>query len=1397
MATTADNVEMQGIEFQIINDSDEATNSIERLGQALSALKINVKGGISAVSRAGSAISKLRTALDGIDTSGIANKLKGVSDAVNNLKIDPSVKVPASLSKNLAALNAAVARSDTGKIIGLRNALKSMDDVSKINISSALPKNITALNAALSVLDISKASKLTTLAQALKPFGEIEKAQLSATFIKNLKAVPEVVKEFESLDMEKFAQQMKSLADALRPFADEMNKVSSGFSAFPSRIQRLITSTEQYNGTVRRATSNTNAFGKALKGLSILAIAKSLSKFFSSAIVRASDYQETLAMFQASMGEYAEEAYNYAQKVNEVMGINPAEWMKNQGVFQSIITGFGVAGDKAAIMSKNLTQLGYDLSAFYNLSFEETMQKVRSGISGELEPLRNLGYDLSVARLQQEVDSLGSAAKNLSVDLSDSYLEQERLNLGIQKSVSNMNQAEKAQLRYHAMMTQLTVVQGAMARELDSPINQLRILRSQLEQASQAFGNLFIPILNKVLPPLIAVASALRQVIAAIAKLFNIKMADSVDWGKSFGSAATGSGAVADNMDSAAGSAKELKRYLAGFDELNVLPDQSKSGGGGGAGGGGGGMLDLNPEDYDFLGKAVTEKVDEWKAKIQPVVDWITEHLQDIFDWTVAIGAEFASWKIAQNISDFLDKIKGQKGANLLYQIGFKIVGLGLFLDSWRTMKEAIDSIVKYGPTFSNVTQLLSGFSEGVGTALLMLGNIKAGGVMLIISGITGVASAISDMAKEGINFNNLTNFTEKFGIFLAGISLSLGNIKVASIELSLSGVVLIIRNLKDVVEAIKTGNWENVNKIEVVSGVALAVGGLFTVLSGVKEKLGGASAAKSVIDTVTQSTEALSTRTATMSTKMLSLVKNVGLGVTVLAEVAAGMIIFAGAIAVVGVELDKAAQAWQPVIDNAGTVAIAVAVGTGLMATIGAACYGLGMAGKSAALNIGIGTAILLELGVATGLFIVEIWAIGKGLDEIGKAWEPVLNNGENIATAIGIGTGLLVGVGVVTAALGVATVGTSGLLPLAIAAGTALLVELSIAFVEFSDSLVDVANELNNNLAPALHDLNGTLPGLKSDMHDFTVFMTGFATEISDYTKSMGKITWSTLIGKFQKLFSGNPMQGLATDVGTIATDTANLNGKLQTANSELQTAIALLTDYISFMDTMKTLTASEGTVELSTGLYTNLKDAGSKLVTGFSDGMMAEAPLLDSAFNRILSSQNAFSTRFLSTWNSLWSGVSVSFVGYWNSIIGNMSVGMNSIIYATNNIISAMNAIMHTLGYTGGLTKIPSVSIPRYANGGYVDQGQLFIAREAGAEMVGSIGRRTAVANNDQIVESITYGVREANDDVVTAIYAVAQQVISEMRNQGSGNGSGGGYDFDRAVYEANRRNARVYG
>lgn len=1098
MIETADNVEMQGIEFEIINDSNAAVAGIEKLSKALSKLKIDVGDGISSVSKAGRAISNLRKALDGIDTRGMGDKLKSISTAVNNLKIDPSVKVPASLSKNLAALNAAVARSDVGKIVSLGTALQSMAGSGNVKISPALPRNITELGTALSTLDVSNIGKLSTLAASLKPLGELGKAQMN-TFINQLKRLPEVIQELEKADIDKFTQQMKDLASAMKPFADEMNKVASGFSAFPSRIQRLITSTEQYNGTVRRAASGTSAWGKTLRGLGAFAIVRKLSQVIGSAMSKAAQYQEDLNLFTVSMGQYAEEAYNYAQKVSDVMGIDPAEWMRNQGVFNTIISGFGVASDKAAFMSKNLTQLAYDLASFYNLDPTSAMQKVQSGIAGELEPMRRLGYDLSVARLEQE-----------------------RLNLGIDKSVSAMTQAEKSQLRYYAMMTQVTQVQGDMARTLEQPANMLRVLKAQFEQCARAIGNLFIPILVKVLPFAIAVANALREIVAAIAGLFGVTL-QAPDWGDSFGGATAGSGAIADNMDSAAGSAKELKRYLTGFDELNVLPDQNKGGGGAGAGGGGGGLDFGELPGYDFLKNAVTEKIDEWKKKLEPLVSFVKDNLQEILKLIGTIGVALLAWKLS---NDFLNGIMSLKtlakaglsipltiaAGAILSATGFKIEFSGI--------KDAIEKQLN-GFNFSEI--VLGGLAGTAGAGLLGKG---IGQLIAKAFGESAVAKAIT--AGGG------TISTGLIGAAIGGI--------VAGIPMFVTGVY----------DAIMNG-------LNVLNGLLIPAG----------STLAGAS--------------------------------------------------------------------------------------------VGAIIGSLG-----GPIGIRIGAIIGLVVGGITdlGILIYQKW------DEI-KAFFANTFNG----------------------------------------------------FATFINSKV--------------------IQPVKAIVEPFAAWI--------------GKLSEGCWI--------------IIQAVWVVASDWIN-----QTVVQPVSELFNSLWNSVSgyFL-----------------GMWNSAKSIWYSAATWFSATVV-----------------NPIANAFSEAWESVVSGFRIVSQGIHNIAVG-MFNGVISVFEGMiNNVISGINALISTFNSVvswgasiigaswSGLSAIPSVSIPRYANGGFVDQGQLFIAREAGAEMVGSIGRRTAVANNDQIVEGITYGVREANDDVVTAIYAVAQQIISEMRNQDN-SGSGGGYDFDRAVYEANRRNARVYG
>lgn len=1033
------------------------------------------------------------------------------------------------------------------------------------------------------------------LVDALKPLESVQKSgfnSLASGLDKLVKIAPQIDTVTESLkktDLDSFADQCNRVATAITPLATQMEKVAAGFSAFPAKIQRLL------KGNTNLAASNT-VLGKSYVNLAAKISAayiglKSITSVIAGWITASNSYIENLNLFNVSMGQYAEEARNYAEQVGEVMGINPGEWMRNQGVFMTITEGFGVASDRAYTMSKNLTQLTYDLASFFNISTSDAFQKLESGISGELEPLRRLGYDLSVARLQQEA-----------------------YNLGIEKSVTAMTQAEKAELRYYAIMTQVTNAQGDMARTLEAPANQLRILQAQVEQATRALGNLFLPILKAILPYAIALAKAIRMVAEIIAGFFGVSIPEFDMGTDAIGGVASGAGEAADGLGDASKKAKELKNALLGIDELNVIsPPEDSSGGAGGAGGiGGGGGLGFELPTYDFIADAVNEQVDKIMAKIQPFLDWVRENIDEIFAGVLAIGAAFLAWRIAKGVQDFLRWLSTMKGFNITGSIAFKIAGLGLFLDAWNTMKEAIQDIMANGPNFTNVTKLISGFAEALGAAFLLFGNIKMAGAMLVISGLTGIVSAISDMVNNGVNWDNALFLVKNLGLFLSGLGMLTGNTKLAGIGLIISGATLIVDNLKGFLEAIRTGDWSNVNMVEVAAGALMLVGGFILTLKkldALKDSANAGQAAKQALETVTDTTSKIDTTVSTgLSPKLTSLAKNLGLGLVVIAEVTAAALLIVGAIALLGMELEQVGIAWEPVIANGETVAIAIGLGAAILGAVGLAAYALGTGGATIALNIGIGTAILLELGVAAGLFIVEIWAIGKGLDEIGQAWQPVLDNGEAIATAIGIGTGLLVGIGVVTAALGVATVASAGLLPLAIGLGTALLVELAAAFILFVESLVAVADELNYRLDPPLMALNEKLPGLSGNMSDFVDFMTEFAGQVVRYTEVSAIAGLSATIDTIIGWFTQDPIEKLASDVENISEQTSNLNDKLAIAVPELQTAADLLQEYKDLLTQIENLCDSN--VELSTGMFVNMKEVGQSLVTGFVDGIQSKS-------------------------------------------------------------------------------------------------------------------------------------------------------------------------------------------
>ena len=922
----ADNVEIQGLEFQIQENSEGAVSGINNLKKALSGLKGATGASVTGLNATSKSIRELKNALSGLNSGDVSKKLTQIA---------------------------------TG--------LKALESAKNIKISSSIANQLNALNAALANVRWTDGDKLRTLADGLRPLSELGKANMT-TFINQLKKLPTVIEELEKADIDKFTQQMKELAAAMKPFADEMQKVSNGFSAFPSRIQRLIRSTEQYNGTVRRATNSTSAWNKVANGLKFGTMIYGLSRLASmigTAITKSNEYQENLNLFTVAMGEYVQEAFDYGQAVSEVLGIDLSDWIRNQGVFNTLLTGFGDTAERAALMSKNLTQLGYDLSSFFNISVEDAMQKLQSGISGELEPLRRLGYDLSQARLEAVA-----------------------LSLGIDKSVMSMTQAEKAELRYYAIMTQVTTAQGDLARTLESPANQLRILSAQFNMAARSIGNIFIPALNAILPYAIAVVEVIREIADAIASLFGFELTE-VDY-SGITAGASGAGSMADSLDEAAGAAKKLKQYTAGFDELNVFsPDSGSAGSGVGAGGGNG--FDFELPEYDFIGEAIQTRVGEIKAMIENSLADITAVVSG---FSLAIGT-----------------IMVLTGANIPLGLGLMVMGaaglVGTISANWGSMNGQLAS------TLATITGMLGGFFLALGALLTFTGaNVPLGIALMAVGAVSLVtAVAVNWHASDTPLKDALATLTAIVG----GSLLAVGALLAFSGGSVLLGIALMAAGAISIVGSAAL-NWNGMNEqigtiigtlTGMVSGALLALGALF-VFTGVSLPLGLALLAAGAVSLVTSATVNWQSTNDTMSTVLGTLTAIVGgamLAVGALltfggVNLPLGLALMAaGAISLV----TAAVVDWTFVVTTVKTILqeIGIAAGAALLA------LGVMLTLSGGALPLGIG---LIAAGAAT-------LAAGVALN-----WNYILTTIKNVLKEIGIAAGgALVALGLMLIVTGV----------------------------------------------------------------------------------------------------------------------------------------------------------------------------------------------------------------------------------------------------------------------------------------------------------------------------------------------------------------------------------------
>lgn len=1150
--------------------------------------------------------------------------------------------------------------------------------------------------------------------------------------------------------LNKVAEQLEKINKSLKPAATQMKKFSDNLKATSSSVNQLTKSNDKSSASLVK-------FGAKLTA-AYLTI-KKVGTLLSQSIKKSSEYIENINLFSVAMGEYANEAKAYAETVGEAMGIDPGEWMRYQGILQTLATGFGVASDKASIMSKNLTQLGYDISSFYNLDIDEAMEKLQSGLAGELEPLRRIGYDLSQAKLEATA-----------------------LSLGITKSISDMTQAEKAMLRYYAIMTQVTTVQGDMARTLEQPANQMRIFKAQLEMLVRSIGNIFIPILNKVLPYLIAMTQVLRELVSSVANLVGFEMPE-VDY-TGVDSLASGSDDTASALEDATESAKKLKSTMAGFDELNVInpntdsaaTDDTVSS-----------VFDIELPEYDFLGEATNERVEGIVAKIKELLKPIGDLIDMTVEWAKALDLEPIS-KGFEKIGTSLESVLSITGdvfgwvyEEVLLPIAKWVIEAGLpaafdmiskavgaVNDS---LKPVIEGIKELKPVLEPIIKWIGDevvtVFEDLGNIFAELGKVfteKGGKIKATIKGIGDIIRAIWDFLKPILDFLKpiLSDLFDTVVTMVGGI---VGNI------------IDIVAGIVDFVAGIFTGDWDRAwNGVkDIFSGLGEFIkdifSGLWKIISRIFKPV-----AKWFNDKVIKPV-------ANFFKKLWEDVS--GFFVNLWEDISGFFVnLWEG---IKGI--------WNTVAEWFYTKVIQPVVGffKGLWDSVAGFFTQLwedikGVWNTVATwFNENVITPVVnffKFLWESVSGFFVSLW------NDIVAIWGVVANwFNENVITPLvnffapiveWIST-FFYGCWLIIQAVWVvvSTWFNENVITPVVNFFKDLCEKVAGFFVSLWNDIVAVWNTVSTwfnekVIVPVVglfkflwEKVSGFFVSLWKDIVSiWGTVSTWFNEKVIIPVVNFFKSLWGKVSTFFVNLWNGIVAIWVAAPLWikeNVIIPVVELFRNVWTAVSgffsslweDIKNVWKNVSTWFNEKVIVPTVRFFEGVWVSVSGFFVSLwddiKSVWAKVSTWFNDNIIKPV-------------QTAFSTaceKIGEFFSNLWLGVRKGVATAMNAVIGAIESVLNWLIEGINKLVGGFNKVVQwaadILGADwGGLSLLQKVefqrvTVPTYADGGFPESGQAFVARENGIpEMVGTIGRRTAVANNEQIVESVASGVAEANSE-----------------------------------------------
>lgn len=646
-------------------------------------------------------IDKLATAISNLRTKG------NVTKVVNSLD---------KLASSIATLKQASAgMSGLDKITSFLNGLSNVNTTASAKSINTVVNAIKKIPAAVSGLNgvdfYSMSGSITQLTNALAPLSILDASNLKAlgSAFNAIGKVPDLTDKLKATDLDSFASSCQKISAALTPLASQLDKVGNAFAKLPPQLSKVVTQANRVTAANEKQRKSylslSNQMNGFMRNMAKLVSLKAIAEYLGNAVAKFNDFYEATDLFHNAMGNLSGEADTLISKMQGLLGVDPTKAMTYMATIQSLGTSFGLTSDKAYVLSKNLTQLAYDEGSYWNKNVAETFTAMSSAISGEIEPIRRLGIDLSQARLQQEL-----------------------LALGFNKQVSSLSQADKAVLRYIAIMKQTSNVQGNLAQTIQSPANQIKILKAQLDMLAKSVGSLLYPALKSILPPLIAAVQLIREFVEWVAKLMGVKVVFT-DFSKSADSVGGIGDAMDDTADSTKKAAKALKDYTMGFDELNIIdPTQGSSGSGSGASAGN--ILgDVDLSGYDMFKNYVGTSIDEMKQKIKSMLPLIE-----------SIAAAFALWELGKFIKQIGEVIKGMNGIQKAAAM------IATLVVEWTLVQKFSDSFLKTGDVKAFFAEWLTTVAAAIGGYALF--GAEGASLALIVSAVAQLESIKTNLSQ-------------------------------------------------------------------------------------------------------------------------------------------------------------------------------------------------------------------------------------------------------------------------------------------------------------------------------------------------------------------------------------------------------------------------------------------------------------------------------------------------------------------------------------------------------------------------------------------------------------------------------------------------------------------------